>query len=351
MAEAPRFSPDELDRLEDALESIESLDLGLLEDESPHVSARLAEYRSILALSRAALPMEEVPPGILESVLATARDSTADELGVGTVTSSTTQAKQSWWDRFRKTLLLPSLAVAGSAALILLIVQPTADDLAAKEASSDDEVAARSEPAAGAPAQQQRLQGSLEAEQADPMPGAAPEPGDEAAAADEDGEVVEIATSRMPSKMPPPATAKVAGGGDAPTASDKKDAPANAEDEGGTTQHWDAISRGDRARRDGDCATARKEYETVLSDADDRVRARAIAGIGMCEEVLGRTGAAQELYQNARDLDPELDGFIDDERPSGADAPAAKPRPKAKKKRSSKRNAAELNEPFEGALE
>ena len=52
MAEAPQFSPDELDRLEDALESIEDVDLDLIEDESEAVRERLVDYRTLLTLSR-----------------------------------------------------------------------------------------------------------------------------------------------------------------------------------------------------------------------------------------------------------------------------------------------------------
>jgi tetratricopeptide (TPR) repeat protein len=295
-----------------------------------------------------------VPPGLLDSVFAAALEPAADEeLGVAPMAG--TADRKSWWARFRKTLLLPALAVAGSAALILVIVQPTADDLgsvAINEKRDDAQKGAAAERSLEAPAAADGAPTDLlEAEAED---AAAAEPA--AAAPDAAKELVEIATSRSSSKTPAPATtpAQVAGGDVASGVVDRKKAEEQAQSEAKTknddgeadTPRWDAISRGDRARRDGDCATAKAEYETALSDSDDRVQARANAGLGMCEAKLGRSSSAQELYERARNLDPEIDSFIGNEKPGGAEAPAAKPRPKAKKKRSGKRKSADYNEPF-----
>ena len=120
MAEAPQFSPEELDRLEDALESIEGMELDLIEDESPAVRERLVDYRAILIASRDALPMQDVPEGALDRVLSIAADPGQDELAAALPSD---EPQPSWWTRFRRTLLIPTLAVAGSAALILVIVQ------------------------------------------------------------------------------------------------------------------------------------------------------------------------------------------------------------------------------------
>jgi hypothetical protein len=94
---------------------------------------------------------------------------------------------------------------------------------------------------------------------------------------------------------------------------------------------WDIIARGDRARQKANCTLARKEYDQALADGDARVRARAHAGIGLCQAWAGDAEGAADSYARARELDPEIAKFIEEERPRGARPPQqAKPSKKAK---------------------
>lgn len=340
-----QFSPEELDRLEDALENLEDATpselLEAMDDAPEAVRNRLLEYRALLVATRDALELQDVPPGLLDGVLAQAR--TAAESEVLTVDPEPAD-ERSWWSRVRKGLLVPVLAVAGSTALILLVVKPSTDDLPSSTMQAEDQAAAAktqtAEPALQAKLEPGDAADGAEAE-AEPEPNATPA-----------SPVTEIATSRVAveddeasedqAKVPagradaPSAGAGVIGGVSEESKNKgskaDKDAPAEA-GEGGSPR-WDLIARGDRARRDGDCATARKEYEQALDDADDRVRSRAYAGLGLCEDRVGRGGAAEEFYGRARDLDPEVEGFLSSERPdadySETRRKSAKPKPKAK---------------------
>jgi tetratricopeptide (TPR) repeat protein len=336
MAEAPQFTPEELDRLEDSLEGLERAELGLLEEETEPVRARLADYRAILLLARDAFPMEDVPSGVLDSVLQVARDPQPGE-SVGVAPVPAARAGGSWWDRVRRTFLLPALAVAGSAALILIIVRPSVD-----EPSPVDRVAHNEAPATAKGEAAQPTTPIAEPEQAE-------QDADERAA--EDGVLHEIAVSRMepdPGAAPaddpgPPAQAgratdtNVAGKLGAATETKgtaKPDPLAKSQDDGKPTPRWDLIARGDRARTQGDCTTAISDYEAALSDTDDRVKARANAGLGLCESTRGRASAAREYFERARDLDPEVGDFIDEGAPR-TEAPA-KARSSSKPARKSK---------------
>ena len=105
------FSPVQLDALEDALEDLELMGIpGELEDDAS-VAGRLSEYRSLLQLSREALPTEDVPEGVLAGVLAMARDEAAP---VGTSRPQEASESAPWWKRL--SLWVPMLAVGASAA-------------------------------------------------------------------------------------------------------------------------------------------------------------------------------------------------------------------------------------------
>ena len=69
------WSHAQLDLLEDAIEDLEqegALDRWLADDPDPALRERLEDYRSLLEASREAMPIEEVPGGLLDDVIAQA---------------------------------------------------------------------------------------------------------------------------------------------------------------------------------------------------------------------------------------------------------------------------------------
>ncbi|MFO0634292.1 MAG: hypothetical protein U0168_15700 [Nannocystaceae bacterium] len=334
MADPAEFSPQELDHIEDSLEALEFAPT--LHDAAPPVRRRLDDYRQILSLSRSALPMVEVPRGLLDGVLAEAR--AAAEVHAVTPTVVAAPERPSLWTRLRKLALIPGLALAGTAALVLVMVQRGPEKAADRPAATE---------VAAAKADQSQA--------ADRGPAGAPRGGEDAPAP------AQPVTQQVPTAAPPPALPGSAASA-TPVAEPEarqefaKGAAAPAEEENledaqtdelarkkesklresdktvekpadGDPPRWDIIARGDRARQRGDCSTARSEYSLALSDADARVQARAHAGLGLCDAMAGDRKAADAAYKVARDLDGEIVAFIDAERPR---APAAKAKPKAK---------------------
>ncbi|MBL8947134.1 MAG: hypothetical protein JNK45_28430 [Myxococcales bacterium] len=330
MAEHAEFSSAELDHLEDALEGLE---FAPAREGAPHVRHRLDEYRNILALSRAAMPMVEVPRGLLDDVLAQAR--VAAEAPTLTPVAALPPPRPGFWSRMRRFGLLPGVALAGTAAIVMLMVERKPEELAA----------ARSEPtAASAPAPESRARADAKAE--------APSPFAAQTAAPADAVAAEPAAA-LPAAAPPaapgrsgslefeetPAAPAEIGDGNAKGIGTEKDAPAVEEAEQSERKfadaemaRWDTIARGDRHRHRGDCGAARNEYALALDDVDARVRARAHAGLGLCDAAGGDRTSADAAYKAARDLDGEIASFIQDERSRGAGTSRAKSKPKAASK-------------------
>src|SRR5436190_2497016 len=108
---AAEWSPAELDRLEDALERWTADDVESVPEDSslsPRMRERLESYRDLLAMTRAELPMEDVPDGLLAGVLAEAARSGAPgprEVKVAEV------ARVGFWERLRRSMLLPGVAL------------------------------------------------------------------------------------------------------------------------------------------------------------------------------------------------------------------------------------------------
>lgn len=334
MADPAEFSPQELDHIEDSLEGLEFAPT--LHDAAPPVRRRLDDYRQILALSRSALPMVEVPRGLLDGVLAEAR--AAAEVHAVTPSVVPAPERPSMWTRLRKLALIPGLALAGTAALVLVMVERGADNKAADRPASTEVAAAKADHAQAA--ERGPVDGSRRENQA-PAPTQA---------------VTQVPTAAPPPAGPgspaaatpvakPEARDEFAKGAAAPVEESNAE-DVQAEDTRGKSQlerreadkttekpadgdppRWDIIARGDRARQRGDCSTARSEYSLALSDADARVQARAHAGLGLCDAMGGDRKAADAAYKVARDLDGEIVAFIDAERPR---APVSKAKPKAK---------------------
>jgi hypothetical protein len=327
MADHAEFSAPELDHLEDALEGLE---LAPPSDAAPHLRRRLEEYRNILTLSRAAMPMVDVPRSLLDGVLAQARASCETP----TLTPSVTAPPvESFWSKLRRFGVLPGVALAGTAAAVLLMVE--------RKPQTDEAVATRSEGQVVAKAES-RAKDVAAVEASPAAPGAAAEP-EQAAARSGAGAAPPPPTSSAPASAPTPAPAGItrqeadeaaptddavvdAQLGEEKSKSDKKMADAE-------TPRWDIIARGDRARHRGDCKVARNEYALALADVDTRVRARAHAGLGLCDAADGDRKSADSAYTAARELDAEIVAFIDDERPRGATTTPAKAKPKAASKK------------------
>ena len=125
MSSRMQLSPAELDRLEDALEHLESIPLPELDDDDP-VGPLLSEYRELLQLSREAMPLEDVPAGLLDGVLEEARQAAAN---------TAPRPAAPWWSRLRLGVWVPTLAFAGSAAVLLVLLWPAAEEDAAGDAT------------------------------------------------------------------------------------------------------------------------------------------------------------------------------------------------------------------------
>jgi hypothetical protein len=332
MVDHAEFSAHELDHLEDALEGLE---LAPPVEGAPQIRRRLEEYRNILTLSRAAMPMVEVPRGLLDGVLAEARAS----VETPAITPSVAAPQpESFWSKLRKFALLPGVALAGTAAVVLFMVDR-------KDETAAQVVAASKADAKVATAVEQRKNDEGERAAEAPAPGAAAT-GSRAAAAEPAPPPAPTSTPVAPAAAPEPEVAErkredAAAERQEESPNDDGDAQAGL---GGAKQdkkvadaetpRWDIIARGDRARHRGDCKVARNEYALALDDVDTRVRARAHAGLGLCDAAEGDRKSADAAYTAARELDGEIVAFIDDERPRAAGTSPAKAKPKAASKKS-----------------
>ncbi|MCH9684143.1 MAG: hypothetical protein K0V04_22110 [Deltaproteobacteria bacterium] len=336
------LAPAELDRLEDALEGLEddaALERWLTVEPSETVRERLTSYRSILDATREAMPIEEVPSGVLDGVIAEAQRAAA-------VAPVAAAAKASWWQRMRGSYVVPAVALAGTAVLVLWVGQPneagvtaTAPvELAEGEASrsrakldetvdaaapAKEEAAGRAAPAPAAQAPPQDAEGIKGVELGATLE-ARPEEDAQAQQEVTPDVVPEVASNdkKMGTLGEAPGT-KPVNADPKPTPTTGAAGPANG--------RWDIISRGDRARQEGDCIAARDEYAVALEDDDPAVRARAFAGLGLCDASMGATASADGNFERARELDGEIGVFIDSQQ-------QRKP-PRSKKRSKSKRKA------------
>lgn len=313
------FTPRELDQLEDALEGLEDVEdlstLGL--DEA--LSGRLDEYQQVLSLSREALPLEEVPEGLLDGVLAEARESRA-----------TQQPSVSLWDRWRRTLI-PAFALAGTAAAVLLIVRPdediteataTPDPPAPASAAEAEEVADES-PSAVAPAvveeskPAEEPEPELDAEQAAaPMPAPAKEAPKREKADDYRGAKDAVADQKA--NM-------------APVQQEALEEPLDKDDA------WELVEKAAGLTKAGRCSEARPLYNKLAATAtDNALKARIQVGLGVCREAdQGDPGAH---FSNAEALDANIKPYMDDMREATKFGGAKQGKPAAKKKRKSKQS-------------
>lgn len=352
MPSGVRLGPAELDRIEDALEDLELVSPSDL-DADDVVGQELLEFRELLKLSREAMPLEEVPPGLLDGVIEEAQQ----------VAANTAPAPaESWWSRLRVGVWMPTLAFAGSAALLLVLLWPAAED-----GGVADDTVARAEPEspaaapiAEAPAEGEQRLADAKLEQtdrdanADPFGLREPERGDALglgrAGAAEDVLETEEALEEEPEEpaavakgsKPKPARSRASTGSSSGSAKAGKKSSGGVYDEpvlpapkspapgassgdkkkdSGPDLMFE-VQQGDKARRAGNCGLARMRYDKARQTSNDRVRARALAGKGLCEEAAGNSGKAKKLFDQARAADPGVDAFIKTElRRLGDDEP------------------------------
>ena len=376
------FSPEELDRLEDALERWTSAgfddvnnvnDVNTIGDRSPvpedsslapHLRARLEDYRSLLAMTRDELPMEDVPDALLASVLAEAHASAQPRTRPVVTRRELVPAGPGLWERLRRSMLLPGFALAGSAALLLWVVQPSGDttlgDDEALRGRGDDVTAqaparlSRPSQAAPAPAAAEapRL---AEARLAEPERDAGDDnPPAPAALAEAPGGPSSAAGGASQS-APAPADAlgeaelkDLSKADRAPTKKSKKaSGPAEAIDpieiypglddvpmaEGVDKEALrDTLDKADAARRKGGCTEAMSLYlEAMSMSGANSERAQARAGYGLCLSTQGKDDRADKYFDAARELSPSIDAWIKRERGDGPSRKApAKPSSRAK---------------------
>lgn len=351
MSSRLELSPAQLDRLEDALEDLERGPPPAVEPGDP-VASRLSEFRDLLQLSREAMPMQDVPAGLLDGVLAEARQAATR--------APARPERRSLWSRWRLGVWLPALGFAGSAAILLVILLPKGDAPEATVARVPEA------PVQGAPAskldgrladargfdrakdqddQELRAQGLAIGERGSaaapppPAPAAEPEPeplaeADAAVDAPADAPAEEdrsparaVGKKAEPTPLPAPAPAK-SGGAKARKSKGGKPKPNKKDDAGDLPgapagiDLWPEVIEGDALRRQGNCGLATMRYRKARKAEDARVRARALAGEGLCEYAKGNFGKVKKLFAQARAADSGVGTFIDAERSRLDQAPA-----------------------------
>ncbi len=314
------FTPDELDRLEDALSALgEPAASGEaasgLDALPPKLRQRLGEYDAILALAREALPPEDVDPGVLAGILAEARQAAP-------AAAQPVERGPSLWERLRRSFALPGLALAGTAAVLLWVARPDADEatrpaelsrtIEAAPSPAAPEATRPAEAEAAPPVPEDMADESARKDSADGLAGAPAQP----AAAPVELEPRRDAPTKSKSGAYPPSrpAAKKAELGDSMPlpgldVSEEKRVDADKE------SVRDQLDRGEAARNKGRCGEAEAEYTAVArSNGPARERARALAGLGLCREVEGDGANAERYFAEARELDPSVSSWIRGER-------------------------------------
>lgn len=364
------LTPADLDRLEDALEDLEleSVPSELAADDP--VAQRFSEYRELVLLAREAMPLEDVPAGLLDGVIAEAHQAAA-------AAPVAAAASPSFWSRWRLGTWVPALAFAGSAALLLVMLVPRGSEPAGAEvaaaphgagskesskadakadASAADRQLAFAEPARQEEGsfgeREQRAGGLAIGERA---PDAAPPPLAEPSAAaeaptDDEAKATEDPLRRKsgtggkdsPTSEPKPAPKAPASAGGSKGKSEPRPDPLGGVDTGNRDQGEDQkkadasdlrseIARADADRRGGSCGLAKMRYDKLRKADDAHVRARALAGAGLCAAASDDMTTAKKLFAQARAADPDVSSFIDGElaRLEGSRTNMADPAPQA----------------------
>ncbi|HWB73534.1 MAG TPA: hypothetical protein VG755_01240 [Nannocystaceae bacterium] len=368
------WAPAELDALEDALESLAQSEAHplpgtLAPEQQQRIAERLASYRAIAGLSRELLTAHVAPPSAIAAAIAEAHASVQPGAG-GSPVAAPQEPTVSWWSRAKRLWLVPALASAGVGALVVVFSinasKPEATVAANAPATTDAAIRQESAPTKSDAKTSQPLAMAEPREDGDGKTGFELEATERGAAAAEavpeatrgrlrdrklaeeddgeaqrrqSGELEESATKNekkksvvaddkpkdqpaTPSPDPaPPAEPK------SPAKAKPATKPSNTTPSGGLpgasggggadvsqAAIGDILVRADRARRSGDCAAARRDYDTVIDRGDRKQRARAKAGTALCLEREGSEASAADLIAGARQDDPGIDAWIADER-------------------------------------
>ena len=290
----PSLTPGECDRLEDALErwTDEAFEPGP-EDSPlpPHLRARLDDYREVLMHARTSLPIEEVGDEVLVAVLAEARR--------GASKPRREADRPGLWERLRRSLLVPGLALTGSAALLLWLVQPN-QELSLSASPSADAPAARDE-ARLAPEPGPAAPGPVEA--AGPPAPPRPAAENDAVTVSPPGPKAAEMKPERPKKLARESAAPI--DGVEPGLEDSPKRRADKED------LRDTLDRADQAYQRGDCNAALATYLAAMGMAGaPSEEARSMAGYGLCLQRQGDAAKADKYLSKARKLWPGIDAWI-----------------------------------------
>jgi len=74
------------------------------------------------------------------------------------------------------------------------------------------------------------------------------------------------------------------------------------------------LQRGEKARKLGKCGSAKADFNEAKASPDGKIRARALAGLGLCALSAGNEGSAESLFSQARKADGSVSSFISRER-------------------------------------
>ena len=357
MSHDPPLSPEDLDRLEDAL-----FDPALREALPPPLAARAKRYAEVEAMARQALSATPAPDGLEARIL----DRVRAELAAGDVPAKeapTTPAPAGKARPRRRWAWIPLAGVLGAAAVVAWWVRtaPEADPVAALTPRTVSERALVEEatpapplvpaPEAETPARPAPppspaadavggLTGPGAAGAGGPLPGsgergraaeavgraaAGPAPATDAAP---ERRRKRHRRARSPAAAKKRATATPADNGrPVPLEADRADgaiggAPAAPAAKPGPTAtggarpapgeaapvSWSTLARADRARRRGRCDEASALYHRLVRAPDRRLAARAHAGLGLCARRAGADPSAH--FARARALDPTIDDFL-----------------------------------------
>jgi hypothetical protein len=342
------FVPAELDVLEDALELPADAALRLppdLDDDArTRIHGALIRYRAIERHAQALLREHEPPASVLATVLAEARAAAASSVAATPVRRRGTSWLRALW-------IVPSVAaVAGAAVVAVVMTRPESSPTVASPSASQAVAQAEAPPSsvpAGAPTLPPLADASTLRRDEDGTVRGAAAKGDarlgEAAAAereaapdpDPDPEVRRTRADAWGDDLAGRREKKKSGGAGGPPvvprgaapkspASTSPAKPATKNADLPTTPSpaqipaeelgVDRLARADAARRRGDCAAARPDYQRVVADGTVKQRARARAGLALCLERAGEREAARALFEQARADDAAIDAWISTER-------------------------------------
>lgn len=74
------------------------------------------------------------------------------------------------------------------------------------------------------------------------------------------------------------------------------------------------LQRGEKARKVGKCGSAKLDFNQAKASPDSKIRARSLAGLGLCALSAGNEGTAESLFAQARKADGSVGSFISRER-------------------------------------